>query len=164
VGNTICYVRNMGVWVRRDKKRDRRSADSEQIYLTPPSILGEYAEWYDPAPHPRPDGFDGLAVSDWGERAFVNPPWRNIRPWIEKALAEQKKGCRVHMLLPANPCTCTFQDLIFPHATVEWVRGRVDYLRYQDGVRVGMSSCIAKFEPAAPHHRCLRQSERRPHP
>jgi hypothetical protein len=99
-------------------------SDKEQIFLTPASIMSRYEDWLDPCPHPRPEGFDGLAI-DWGEKAFVNPPWGNIRPWVEKALLEREKGCCVHMLIAAKPTTRVFQDIIFPNAEVEWLRGRV---------------------------------------
>ena len=76
--------------------------DKEQLFLTPKSIMSKYATFFDPSPHPRPDGFDGLRV-DWGEHAFVTPPWGNIRPWVEKAILEREKGCCVHMLIAASP-------------------------------------------------------------
>ena len=119
-------------------------SDKEQIFLTPASIMSKYEGWLDPCPHPRPSGFDGLQM-DWGEKAFVNPPWGNIRPWVEKALTESGKGCEVHMLLPAKPTTRVFQDIIFPNAEVEWIRGRVPYHRLRDGTTVCLESCFVKF-------------------
>ena len=118
--------------------------DKEQIFLTPPSILKQYDGWMDPCPHPRPDGFDGLHV-DWGKKAFVNPPWGHIRPWVEKALVERGKGCCVHMLIAAKPTTRVFHDLIFPNADVKWLRGRVPYHRLRDEKTVSLESCIVKF-------------------
>ena len=119
-------------------------SDKEQIFLTPASIMSRYEDWLDPCPHPRPEGFDGLAI-DWGEKAFVNPPWGNLRPWVDKALVESRKGCCVHMLLPAKPTTKVFQDVIFPKAEVEWIRGRVPYHRLRDGTTVCLESCFVKF-------------------
>ena len=84
----------------------------EQIYLTPPSIKESYSGWFDPCPHPRPS-WDGLEV-DWEAKTFCNPPWRKIRPWVEKASKERTKGKEVHLLLPASPNTAVFHDLIFP--------------------------------------------------
>ena len=120
-----------------------RSGDKEQNFLTPDSIMSKYATYYDPCPHPRPFGFNGLEV-DWGEKAFVNPPWGNIRPWVEKAVLESKRGCCVHMLLPATPTTRVFQDVILPNAEVEWLRGRVAYHRLIDGKTVCLTSCLVK--------------------
>ena len=119
-------------------------SDKEQIFLTPASIMSKYEGWLDPCPHPRPSGFDGLQV-DWGEKAFVNPPWGNVRPWVEKALLERRKGCCVHMLIAAKPTTRVFHDLIFPNAEVEWLRGSVPYHRLTDGTTVSLESCLVKF-------------------
>ena len=100
--------------------------------MTPPAIKDKYADRFDPCPHPRPEGFDGLEV-DWGEKAFVNPPWRNIRPWVEKAMAQAKKGCCVHMLLAVVTSTRVFHDLIFPNAKIEFIRGDVKYFNVKSG-------------------------------
>ena len=126
--------------------------DREQIFLTPPEILERYAEWMDPCPHPRPQDFDGLQI-DWAERTFVNPPWGNIRPWVEKALVECDKGCSIDMLIAAKPTTRVFHDLIFPNAAVEWIKGRVPYLRVRDGKIVSLESCWVRFRPTANAHK-----------
>ena len=118
-------------------------SDKEQIFLTPESIMSKYATFFDSCPHPEPSGFNGLEVG-WGDKAFVNP-WGNIRPWVEKALLERENGCCVHMLLPAKPTTKVFQNIIFPNAEVEWLRGRVPYLRLKDGKTVCLESCFIKF-------------------
>lgn len=46
---------------------------------------------------------DGL-TQDWsGHRVWCNPPYSDIRPWVEKAAAATRCGCElVVMLLPAN--------------------------------------------------------------
>ena len=88
--------------------RKKKAAPTQQVYLTPEDIKSRYTDWFDPSPHPRP-AWDGLQVS-WGERAFCNPPWCNIRPWVEKALQERDKGCVVHMLTPQRPAQ--------PHSTI----------------------------------------------
>ena len=68
-------------------------SDKEQVFLTPSSILKHYDGWFDPCPHPRPVDFNGLEMS-WGEKAFVNPPWGNIRPWVEKSYFGKREGLR----------------------------------------------------------------------
>ena len=122
-------------------------SDKEQFFLTPSKFLGNYEGWFDPCPHPRQHGFNGLDVS-WGDKAFVNPPWGNIRPWVEKTILESGKGCIVHMLLPAKPTTRVFHDLIFANADVEWIRGRVPYHRVKDNKTVELESCFVKFSRA----------------
>ena len=123
----------------------KKAAPTQQVYLTPPDIKGRYADWFDPCPHPRSE-WDGLQVS-WGERAFCNPPWCDIRPWVQKALEERDKGCVVHMLLPPATSTATWHDLIFPQATqVLFLRIYTPYLRVSDGKTVAMPSCIVTFD------------------
>ena len=72
---------------------------------------------------------DGLTQSWAGERVFCNPPYSDIRPWVEKAHVET--GALIVMLLPANRCEQNWwQDLIEPHRDnggrlrVEFMRGR----------------------------------------
>ena len=131
-------------------KYQGNKSDEEQVFLTPPSILEKYNGWFDPCPHPRPDELDGLEVS-WGEKAFVNPPCGNIRPWAEKAILESGKGCIVHMLIAAKPTTRVLHDLIFPNADVEWIRGRVPYHRVRHGKTVELKSCFVTFTPKDCH-------------
>lgn len=59
---------------------------------------------------------NGLAQSWSGRRVWCNPPYSDIRPWVEKAWAEHRDGCPlIVMLLPANRCEQRWwQDLIEP--------------------------------------------------
>lgn len=75
---------------------------------------------------------DGLA-QDWtGERVWCNPPYSDIRPWVEKAWSSDAITV---MLLPANRTEQGWwQDLIEPHRdrhqglSVEFLRGRIRFL------------------------------------
>lgn len=77
---------------------------------------------------------DGLALSWDGERVWCNPPYSDIRPWIEKAWVSD---CPVIvMLLPANRTEQGWwQDLVEPYRDspgsilrVEFVRGRLRFI------------------------------------
>jgi len=71
---------------------------------------------------------DGLAQSWAGERVYCNPPYSNIRPWVEKAWCEPRAGVIV-MLLPANRTEQGFwQDLIEPFRDRAGSRLRVEFL------------------------------------
>ena len=45
---------------------------------------------------------DGLDLPWYGERVWCNPPYSNIRPWVEKAWAEWPFAELIVMLVPAN--------------------------------------------------------------
>jgi phage N-6-adenine-methyltransferase len=77
---------------------------------------------------------DGLAQSWAGERVWCNPPFSDLRPWVEKAWKDTAE--LVVMLLPANRTEQTFwQDLIEPWRdrpgsplTVRFIAGRIRFL------------------------------------
>lgn len=57
---------------------------------------------------------NGLAQSWSGERVYCNPPYSNIRPWVQKAWDERSADLIV-MLLPANRTEQSWwQDLVEP--------------------------------------------------
>lgn len=81
---------------------------------------------------------DGLAQNWTGERVWCNPPYSNIRPWVEKASAEVDAELIV-MLLPANRTEQGWwQDLIEPHRDdggrlrCEFLRGRMRFIAHND--------------------------------
>ncbi len=79
---------------------------------------------------------DGLS-EEWADaRVWCNPPYSQIRQWVQKAWDEWGEGCwspeLIVMLLPANrPEQGWWQDLVEPHRDrpgsplhVEFIRGR----------------------------------------
>lgn len=72
---------------------------------------------------------DGLA-GPWPEGlTFVNPPFRNVVPWLEKAEEEARTGSDVILLLNADTSTAWFQDFVYPRANrICFRRGRVRFL------------------------------------
>jgi phage N-6-adenine-methyltransferase len=80
---------------------------------------------------------NGLERSWGSHRVWCNPPYSDIRPWVEKAWWEQASGCPlIAMLLPANRCEQRWwQTWIEPyrdgrgHAPLEtrFYRGRFNF-------------------------------------
>jgi hypothetical protein len=88
--------------------------DGKHYWLTPPELLkllnDEFNFDFDPAPHPKPEEFDGL-TADWGSSNYVNPPFGSIiqdgkkkgpTAWAKKAILEHKKGKRVVLVYPID--------------------------------------------------------------
>lgn len=74
---------------------------------------------------------------EWGcGRIYINPPYSNIAPWVEKAVKAAKAGGLVVMLLPANRSEQPwFHRHVWDEATNDWrpgvevrfIRGRVKF-------------------------------------
>lgn len=79
---------------------------------------------------------DGLAQPWDGERVWCNPPYSDIRPWVEKAWNSGQAELIV-MLLPANRTEQGWwQDLVEPRRDqtewllkTEFLRGRLRFIR-----------------------------------
>ena len=82
---------------------------------------------FDPCPlNPKP-AFNGLGLS-WPKTTFVNPPYSDVRPWIEKAVAEQARGKTVVMLVPARTNSKYWHELVFPNSTeIRFLQGNVKF-------------------------------------
>jgi hypothetical protein len=90
---------------------------SEQEVRTPGEIIARVSEAFgglgialDPCAPTRSDpsfyaeryvreAENGLAVP-WVDRTFVNPPFNDLVPWLEKAQTEAARGLRIVLLVP----------------------------------------------------------------
>ena len=91
-----------------------RYREGNDEHLTPSWLKdGLFAGWFDPCPlwdssEPK---FDGLKI-DWAaDRIFVNPPYSNPRPWVEKAIEAARAGKTVAMLLKHDTSTRWYSRL-----------------------------------------------------
>jgi phage N-6-adenine-methyltransferase len=115
---------------------------SSDEWATPQAVVDVLAGWFGPFdldPCCRPEtakapaywtkSDDGL-LQPWHGRVWVNPPYSNPRPWIEKAISASSRGevRRVVMLLPGSTDTTWFHDLVMPHADLIFMRGRIRFL------------------------------------
>lgn len=70
---------------------------------------------------------DGLAANWDGLCVYCNPPYSNIKAWVEKAYNAKAKTI---MLLPARTDTIWFHKYIYGKHTILFLRGR---LKFNDG-------------------------------
>lgn len=95
---------------------------------------------------------DNALLRPWRVRAyrgFLNPPYSDIDPWVDKAIAEQTEGFLTVMLFP----TCNGEDRyakVFEHASeIIDIIGRIAFLR-PDGTPVTgntRGSSVYVFDP-----------------
>ena len=107
---------------KRDKWIDGNPRYNKHYWLSPlwlweraAKLLGvTKEELFDPCPHPRPAGVDGLN-SDWGNNTYVNPPFptteqlvkgkletTSLMNWVAKSIQESRKGRNVALVLPVD--------------------------------------------------------------
>jgi phage N-6-adenine-methyltransferase len=67
---------------------------------------------------------------------WLNPPYSNIRPWVEKAEKEAKMGAKTAVLIPASVGSNWWFDYVHQIAHVLLLNGRLTF--------VGCPSCYPK--------------------
>lgn len=90
---------------------------------------------------------DGLA-QDWtGERIWCNPPFSDVRPWVQKA-HESTTADLVVMLLPANRTEQTWwQEFVEPFRDRQLSRLRVEFLPGRLRFGIGRNAPISNTRP-----------------
>lgn len=81
-------------------------------------------------PCPINNTFDGLKFeTEWIGRVFINPPYSNIRAWLEKGLNElkNKRVTLLVYLIPARTDTRWFHDLVYGKAELRFIKGRLKF-------------------------------------
>ena len=71
---------------------------------------------------------DGLS-QPWFGRVFLNPPYSNVTPWLEKAIAETtaRRASLVIALLPVCTDTDWFHDFVLDRAEIRFIKRRVRF-------------------------------------
>ena len=87
---------------------------------------GLFRDYSDPCPLKENYEVDGLK-REWNERTFVNPPYSNPLPWVEKAIETQKKGITVALLLKADSSTKWWAKLHEAGAHFLMIQGRLHF-------------------------------------
>lgn len=77
---------------------------------------------------------DGL-TKDWfevtnGKLVYVNPPFSNLKGWVNKFAEEGNKGCNIVALLPGDTSTKWFQENVWDTASAICLwKGRIEFIR-----------------------------------
>lgn len=103
----------------------------------------EFAFTDDPCPI---GGTDGLQ-REWGASVFVNPPYSNIRGFMDKALAEIKAGRSqtVVFLVPSRTDTKWWHECVMPYASeIRFIKGRLKFGNSKNSAP--FPSCIIIFK------------------
>ena len=95
-------------------------------WATPKYIYDQAMEkgMFDPCP--LSSSVDGLKI-EWGEINFVNPPYSNLKAWIEKSIEQSKEGKKVLLLIPARTDTKAFKMLFEYGSTITFITGRLRF-------------------------------------
>jgi phage N-6-adenine-methyltransferase len=77
---------------------------------------------------------DGLTKDWWdasqGGLIYVNPPFSNLRGWVNKFAEEAAKGCNIVALTPGDTSTLWFQNTVCVTASaVCFWKGRIEFIR-----------------------------------
>ena len=97
-------------------------------YKTPDWILKMFSGWYDPCPLNDNPEINGLET-EWQDKTFVNPPYSNPMPWVEKAILESKKGKMIAMMLKHDSSTKWYAKLQEEGAQFLWFSKRLHFKR-----------------------------------
>lgn len=132
-------------------ERKRRGVDTDKV-ATPEWLLKwlrrEFAFDADPCPldwqpHTHPNAL--VDDSMWGQMSYVNPPFSNVAPFVQRAVdLRESTGKQSVFLLPARTDTAWFQDIVLPHAEeVRFMRGRLTFPGFKRGFSMGL--CLVLF-------------------
>lgn len=91
---------------------------SHDNWSTPLWIMEIFKDWFDPCPigkfYKQASGkeptSDGLKIA-WMDHTYVNPPYSDPEPWVNKAIAENKKGKTIALLMKLDTSTRWFLKL-----------------------------------------------------
>ena len=97
-------------------------------WSTPVSLYRELDSEFKFTDDPCPlGGVDGL-VRDWGTRVFCNPPYSNIKGFLEKARVEMEKKTELAVfLVPSRTDTKWFHEYLYHKAELRFIRGRLKF-------------------------------------
>ena len=96
---------------------------------TPDWLMSVFEDWYDPCPlNCEEANKDDLQDYWFVEKVYVNPPYSDPKPWVEKAIRSNHKfGNTIVMLLTHDSSTQSYRMLKEAGARFLMVEGRLTY-------------------------------------
>lgn len=96
-------------------------------WTTPKHIYDFYINKGYIDPCPLNSTIDNL-THDWDCGCyFINPPYSDIKSWVDKAIYEHEKGRRITMLVPARTDTKWFHRLLDYGCHIQFIKGRLRF-------------------------------------
>lgn len=117
-----------------------------QDWRTPKAVYDaldkEFAFFDDPCPG-NGSTRDGL-IGSWGSPAFVNPPFKTIAKWVQKAWEQHQQNKTVVLLIPARTDTRWWHDYCMKAKEIRFIKGRLKY----EGAKFNapFPSCVVVFQ------------------
>lgn len=107
---------------------DLMFSKKSDVWSTPQNLYDGFMSMGAFDPCPIDPEFDGLSIP-WKPLTYVNPPYSNIRQWLEKAINEVELGNTflAVFLVPARVDTKWFQELIYGRYAYQFVQGRLKF-------------------------------------
>ena len=93
-------------------------------------------------PCPLGGNENGL-LREWLSPCFVNPPYSEIAPWMEKAKLESDAGKTVVLLVPSRTDTRWWHEYAMKAAEIRFIRGRLKFGDAKTGAP--FPSCVVVF-------------------
>ena len=116
-------------------------------YATPKDLYSqldtEFSFTFDPCPLNSP--FNGLNC-DWLGSIYINPPYSNIKEFIQKGMEELEKG-NAHTLvylIPSRTDTKWFHEYIYNKAEIRFIKGRLKFGNETNSAPFPSMICILK--------------------
>ena len=96
-------------------------------WRTPSDIYLAYMEkgFLDPCPYQSK--VNGLLYDFCDSKLFINPPFSQMKVWIDWAIKQYKNGNIIHLLIPARTDTKYFHELLKYFPIIIFIKGRLHY-------------------------------------
>lgn len=105
-----CFLHNSDHWSTPAKLYDRFIS---QDYIDPCPL---HCEW------------NGLLIDHFNKKLFINPPYSDLKSWIDYTIKQYKNDCEIVLLIPARTDTSYFHKLIEScDCRIVFIRGRLKF-------------------------------------